>query len=57
MRRLLVLWLALVASAAAQEFRGTLVGRVTDPSGAGVPNAKVVVTQTETNSHSQTASV
>jgi len=55
-RRFVVMLLTLAACLGAQEFRGTLTGRVTDPSGAGVPNAKIVVTQTETNSRSQTVS-
>ncbi len=34
---------------AAQESRGAITGRVTDPQGAVVPNAQVVVTNTQTN--------
>lgn len=56
MRRFVFSLLAMAAGICAQEFRGTLTGRVTDPSGAGVPNAKVAVTQTETNAKSQTVS-
>src|SRR6267154_4729340 len=33
----------------AQEFRATLTGRVTDPSGAGIPNATVQIRNTGTN--------
>src|SRR5687767_3306949 len=33
----------------AQEFRATLNGRLTDPSGAGVPNATVTAVNTQTN--------
>jgi hypothetical protein len=40
----------------AQEFRGTLMGRVTDPSGAGVPSAKIVIVKTNTNTRSETVS-
>ena len=54
MRRNLLLLLTAAAAMFAQEFRGTLTGRVTDPSGSGVPNAKIVATQTETNARSQT---
>ena len=56
MRRFVLTLLALGVSAGAQEFRGTLTGRVTDPSGAGVSNAKIVATQIETNARSQTVS-
>jgi protocatechuate 3,4-dioxygenase beta subunit len=55
-RRFVLTLLAMAACLGAQEFRGTLTGRVTDPSGSGVPNAKIVVTQTETNARSQTVS-
>ncbi len=34
---------------AAQESRGAITGRVTDPQGAVVPNAQIVVTNTQTN--------
>ena len=43
-----VLGLSLAASA--QEFRGSISGRTTDNSGAAVPNATVVITNTATNS-------
>jgi hypothetical protein len=38
----------------AQEFRSTITGHVTDPSGASVPNAKIVITKTDTNSRFET---
>lgn len=45
-------WLAALGAAAhfsmAQEFRGTILGRVTDPSGAVIPGAQVSVTNEET---------
>ncbi len=45
----LVLMLLIVsASALAQEFRATLSGRVTDTTGAVIPNAKIVVTNMDT---------
>ncbi len=53
MRNRLKLTLALIAlvcfgpSAAAQETFGTITGSVTDTSGAAVPNAKVVITNTD----------
>ncbi|MCX6633577.1 MAG: carboxypeptidase regulatory-like domain-containing protein [Acidobacteria bacterium] len=40
----------------AQEFRSTLTGRVSDPSGAAVPNANVIATKTDTRSRFQTVS-
>lgn len=50
--KLLVLSLIITSFAlavSAQSFRATLVGRVTDPSGANVAGATVTVTQDETN--------
>src|SRR4051812_18117571 len=41
--------LMFAASAAAQEFRGTIAGIVTDPNGAIVPNATVTIKNVETN--------
>ena len=40
--------LLLTAFAAAQETRATLTGRVTDPTGAVVPNAPIIVTNSDT---------
>jgi hypothetical protein len=40
---------AFAGSLTAQEFRSTLTGRVTDPSGAVVPGAKVTAIKTDTN--------
>jgi hypothetical protein len=57
MRRLFLVVIALAGFAGvscAQEFRGTLAGRVTDPSGLAVPNARITVTRTDTNSRSET---
>jgi len=56
MRRALVLPLLLSAALQAQEFRGSLTGRVTDPAGLGVPNAKIVAVKTDTNTRSDTVS-
>ena len=56
MKKLLLVLLAMTVSLSAQEFRGTLMGRVTDPSGLAVPNAKVTVLKTDTNTRSETVS-
>ena len=45
----LSLAMLLPALLAAQESRGAITGRVTDPQGAVVPNAQVAVTNTQTN--------
>ncbi len=42
-------------SAFAQEFRGTITGRVTDSQAASIPNAKIVVTLINTGGRSQTS--
>lgn len=42
-------FLLFAALAAGQSMRATLTGRVTDPTGAIVPNAKIVITDTQTN--------
>ena len=49
-RRSLVLAATFAALAGAQEFRSTLTGEVTDPSGAIVANAKVTAIKSDTNS-------
>jgi hypothetical protein len=54
LRRILVLLPFFVCLAEAQEFRSTLSGRITDPSGAAVPNAKVTATKSDTNSRFET---
>lgn len=41
--------LMFVSAAMAQEFRGTITGVVTDPNGAVVPNATVVIRNVDTN--------
>ena len=56
MRRCLLSLLVIAACASAQEFRGTLMGRVTDPSGLPVPSAKVIVLKTDTNTRTETVS-
>lgn len=47
--RLIIVLIALMATAAAQEFRATISGVVADPSGAPVPQAHVTVTNMATN--------
>jgi hypothetical protein len=51
---LLALTLAWATPAFAQSDRGAITGRVVDPSGAVVPNAKVTVTNVDTNTTSET---
>ncbi len=51
---LAVLIATLSAGLYAQEYRATLTGTVSDPSGASVPNATVKATNNATNSSSQT---
>src|SRR5260370_30953025 len=47
---------ALAVSATAQEFRGTITGRVTDTQSAALPNAKITATLVSTGAHSTTNS-
>jgi len=44
----LVAWGPMIPSGAAQTLYGSLVGNITDPSGAGVPGAKVRVVNSGT---------
>ncbi|HXB68902.1 MAG TPA: carboxypeptidase-like regulatory domain-containing protein [Candidatus Acidoferrales bacterium] len=53
-RRILAIAAFLACLSSAQEFRSTLSGKVTDPSGAVVPNVKVVATKSDTNSRFET---
>ena len=52
---LLALILVCASSVCAQSDRGAITGRVTDPVGAVVPQAKVTVTNIETNEVRETA--
>jgi len=54
-RRFLLL-AAIASFAQAQEYRSTLTGHITDPSGSGVPSAKVTATKIDTNQHFPTVS-
>lgn len=58
MKRLFVALLAMTLACAlyAQEFRGVIVGVITDPSGAAVVSAKIVVTEVSTRVTAQAAS-
>src|SRR2546429_201337 len=51
---LAVLMVALCAGLFAQEYRATIVGVVTDPSGASIPNASVKAVNTATNNTTET---
>ena len=53
-RRILGLASLFICFCGAQEFRSTLTGKVTDPSGAVVPNVQVTATKSDTNSRFQT---
>jgi hypothetical protein len=52
--RVAVLVVCLCGALSPQEFRSTLSGLVTDPTGAPVPNATVVATEANTGTKSQT---
>jgi hypothetical protein len=56
LRRALLTFLAFSCLMPAQEFRSTLTGRITDPSGSAVPNVKVIATHIATNSQFPTVS-
>src|ERR1700734_1243933 len=43
-------------AASAQEFRGTLTGQVTDPTGAIIPNAALTITNESTGAITRTVS-
>ena len=45
---LVLVTLSLTSAAAAQEFRATITGRVTDPNSLVVPGATVTITNSET---------
>src|SRR5438105_15616655 len=53
-KKLAVLMIILCGSLLAQDYRATIAGTVTDPSGASIPNATVKATNTATNSVSET---
>ena len=58
MKKLIILALvaAVSASLQAQEFRATIMGRVSDPSGAAIPGAQITAINVETNAATRTAS-
>src|SRR5215469_33599 len=51
-------WLAILLAAvcAAQEFRGSISGTITDATGAAVSGAKVIVTESNTGTKAETVS-
>jgi len=54
--RSIAVFFALTLTVAAQEYRATLSGRITDPQGAVVPQDKIVATQVDTGSKFETVS-
>jgi hypothetical protein len=52
----LALLLTCACALHAQEYRSTLTGRITDPAGSGVPDAKVTATKLDTNQNIPTVS-
>jgi hypothetical protein len=50
LRRLVLLVFACALLLPAQEYRSTLTGHITDPTGSAVPNVKVTAIKTDTNS-------
>src|SRR5580700_8029950 len=56
MSRLTALLAVFACLLSAQEFRSTLTGRVTDPSGAVVAGAKVAAIEQDTNTRYETVS-
>ncbi len=55
-RRLSILLIASGCLLQAQEYRSTITGRITDPSGAAVANVKIVATKNDTNTLATTVS-
>jgi hypothetical protein len=55
-RLVALLALSITAALFSQEFRGTISGVVTDPTGATIPGAKVTVTETQTGTRIPTVS-
>src|SRR5690348_10614211 len=54
-RAIIAIILAILCSAMfAQEYRATITGTVTDPSGASIPNAAIKATNNATNAVSET---
>src|SRR5208337_5132252 len=49
-RRFIFALLVVAAVLSAQEFRGTFSGTITDASGAAVPKARIIATETKTGS-------
>ena len=49
MLRRILLPLAFAALLYGQEYRGTITGRITDPSGSPVPNVKIITTKVDTH--------
>src|SRR5580700_3749324 len=56
MSRLIAVFAVFACLLSAQEFRSTLTGRVTDPSGAVVAGAKIAAIEQSTNTRYETVS-
>src|SRR5438128_1517552 len=55
-RRYFVFAFVCALTASAQEYRSTITGHITDPSGSGVPSVKVVAIRPDTNVKTATVS-
>ncbi len=52
--KLISLFMILSSAMLAQEYRSTITGHITDPSGAGIPNARITAVKPDTNARYNT---